>query len=349
MVIQYKCPDCGANMVFDSTTGKLHCNSCNHEEAIENYQESFESFRSRFHDATFGDEEARQYYCKNCGAVLVTDNHTAATVCSFCGSPMILGERISGDFAPAQIIPFRISKEEAQKAFKKWCQKLRFTPRDFSKGERIRKVTGMYVPFWLYDLRGQGEAHLACTRTRTYDDDEYVVTETSHFDVYRQIDVTLRGIPADASIKMADDLMDRLEPFDYSEMKTFEIPYLSGFLSEKYNFTDKELLPRVSKRCNSYLDDYVQTTVKGYQTKNIVERDYHVDALTSSYTLLPVWMVYYDYDNAEYAFAMNGQTGKIAGNPPVDYFKAIGYGGIFSFAVFLLLRLITMILGGPLL
>lgn len=349
MVIQYKCPNCAANMVFDSTTGTLHCHSCDHEEQIEGYQKDFESFESQFHTATFGDEEARQYQCKSCGAVLITDNHTAATICSFCGSPTILGERISGDYAPTKVIPFSISKEEATKAFQKWCRKLKFSPKEFTKGNRIKEVVGMYVPFWLYDLRGQGEARLHCTRTRVYDSGDESVTEISHFDVYRQVDLTLKDIPADASEKMADGLMDALEPFDYSGIREFNTPYLSGFLSEKYNYTDKEMLPRVTKRAQKYMDEFVTDSVKGYASMNFVDRDYHIGQLSSEYALFPVWMVYYDYEDAEYTFAMNGQTGKLAGNPPRSAAKIAISIGLLTVFFFLVFRIITVLLGGPLL
>lgn len=349
MVIQYKCPDCGTDMVFDSTTGKLHCNSCNHEEQIEGYQQEYETFTSHFHKATFGDEEARQYQCRNCGAVLVTDNHTAATICSFCGSPMILGDRISGDYAPTKVIPFSISKEEATKAFRKWCKKLKFSPKEFTEGSRIKEVVGMYVPFWLYDVRGQGEAHLHCTRTRIFDSGDEQVTETSHFDVYRQVDLTFKDIPADASEKMADTLMDSLEPFDYSGIREFQTPYLAGFLSEKYSFTDKEMLPRITKRAETYMDEFIRNTVTGYDTINFIDRDYHIGQLSSEYALFPVWMVYYDYDDAEYTFAMNGQTGKLAGNPPRSMPKIAISVGLLTVFLFLLCRIITVLLGGPLL
>lgn len=349
MIIQYKCPNCGTDMVFDSDTGKLRCDSCDHEEIIENYQKEFETFESSSNKATYDDEEARQYLCKNCGAILVTDNHTSATICNFCGSPMILGERISGDYAPTKIIPFQISKENATKAFQKWCSKLKFSPKEFAKGDRIREVVGMYVPFWLYDLKGQGEAHLHCTRTRVFDDGDEIVTQTRHFDVYRKVDLTFRNLPADASKKMSDKLMDNLEPFDYSQIKEFNTPYLAGYLSEKYSLLDKELLPRVQDRTEKYMDDFIKTTIGQYDSSNFKARDYQIGQLSSDYTLLPVWMVYYDYENAEYIFAMNGQTGKIAGNPPISKQKVAISIVLITFFAFLLCRIITVLLGGPLL
>ena len=33
-------------------------------------------------------------------------------------------------------------------------------------------------------------------------------------------------------------------------------------------------------------------------------------------------MVYYDYDQSEHTFAMNGQTGKVVGKPPLSFGKS---------------------------
>ena len=109
MVIQYKCPGCGADMVFNSKTGRLHCDSCGHDEEIENYNaEDFQEFEEHFHSSTFEGDEANQYQCNNCGAVLLTDKETPATTCSFCGSPAIFGDRRSGALAPSKVIPVSI-------------------------------------------------------------------------------------------------------------------------------------------------------------------------------------------------------------------------------------------------
>ena len=133
MVIQYKCPDCGSDMLFDSKSGMLQCDSCGRKDRIEDMQNSsqhstdepildYETFVDETNYSTFGNEEANQYQCDNCGAILITDKDTTATTCSFCGSAMVLSDRLSGDLAPAKVIPFKISKEEAQAAFKKWCK-----------------------------------------------------------------------------------------------------------------------------------------------------------------------------------------------------------------------------------
>lgn len=349
MVLQYSCPGCGSDMVFNAETGTLTCPSCGRAEKIEGSQRDFTPFEESFHSSTFGDEPVRQYQCQNCGAILITDENTTATRCSFCDSPVILGDRLSGALAPSKVIPFSITKDQAQEAFRKWLKRSRLSPDEFRNATRVKSVVGIYVPFWLYDVRGQGEAMAQCTKVRHYTSGDYDVTETKHYDVYRKMDLAFSRIPADASKKMADDLMDRLEPFDYTNLKDFNTPYLSGFLSEKYDYTDKEMFPRIKSRVHAYMDDFVKSTTLQYTTTTIHQRDYHIGQSNVEYTLCPVWMVYCDYDNAEYTFAMNGQSGKIAGAPPLSKPKAAGLFAAVTLGLFVLLRIITMLLGGPVL
>ena len=203
-------------------TGRWYCDSCGRSEVIDDYKAGeFKPFEEHFHTSAFDGDEVNQYQCNNCGAILLTDKDTTATECSFCGAPIILGDRLSGVLAPSKVIPFAISKKEAETAFKKWCRHGFFMPKGFKQADRIKNLTGMYVPFWLYDVQGHGEVFAHCTRIHRHDEGDFIVTKTHHYDVYRKIDAKYNNIPADASEKMPDNLMDKLEPFDYSGMKNF--------------------------------------------------------------------------------------------------------------------------------
>lgn len=356
MVIQYKCPDCGSDMAFDAKTGTLSCESCGRTLSIEEYNdpscetpkeepiEEFEEFESQTSTETFGEGEAAQYQCKNCGAILITDRDTTATTCSFCQAPMILGDRLSGKMAPAKVIPFSINKEDAVSGFRKWCKNGLLTPKGFASAERIKTITGIYVPFWLYDLNGRGEAFADCTRVHSYESGDYIYTETKHYDVYRKVDLNYNKVPVDASEKMNDSLMDKLEPFHYDNLKDFKMPYLAGYLAEQYNYTDEELFPRVKERINHYVTDYIRSTIHGYSTTMIRQEWTDVKQRNASYALLPIWMICYDYKDSDHIFAMNGQTGKIVGKPPLSAGKIIAWFLGISSGVFLLLELLTLLI-----
>ncbi len=329
MVIQYQCPDCGADLEFHAETGMMKCGSCGYEVKAEElvaasgedpdaYLHDYEHFQEETRYHTFGEENAEQYVCKNCGAVIIAGEDTSATHCEFCGSPVVLGDRLSGELAPTNVIPFKISKQQAEEAFRKWKKNGFLLKKDFKNADRVKSLTGIYVPFWLFDVKAQGEVNAHCTSKHTYERGDYIITETSHFDVFRRVDIDYLKIPADASEKMEDSMMDKLEPFSYGEMKKFQTPYLSGYLAEKYNYTDQDLFPRVEQRVRGYARSYIRSTIHGYSTVNITREHLKARQKKAEYTLLPVWMFCYDYKQCDHNFYMNGQTGKIVGKPPLS-------------------------------
>ena len=157
----------------------------------------------------------------------------------FCGSAVVLSDRLSGELAPVMVIPFSITKEEAMKAFKKWCRNGLLTPSGFMTANRIKEITGIYVPFWLYELHNRVEVHGHGTKVRTHTQGDYQYTETQHFDIYRKIRLNYVKVPIDASEKMNDELMDKLEPFPYQQLKEFKTPYLAGYIAEKYSHDEE--------------------------------------------------------------------------------------------------------------
>ncbi|MBH1941206.1 TFIIB-type zinc ribbon-containing protein [Mobilitalea sibirica] len=379
MVVHYKCPNCGADMAFDSETGLLRCDSCGRTDNIEKmagekqppsggtvtydmseedkraaeaaFEKDYEDDKDEdtpAHHATFTGNEATEYHCKNCGAVLITDTQTTATTCNFCGAGVVLSDRLSGSLAPVKVIPFTINKAQAQEAFIKWCKKGRLTPKDFMNADRIKNITGLYVPFWLYDLNGRGEAEATCTRVHTYTRGDWIYTETKYYYVYRKVDLNYLRIPCDASKKMDDSMMDKLEPYHYDNLKDFNMPYLAGYIAEKYDYDDQKLLPRMKERVNSYVENYIRSTISGYTTVSFHRKDINIRQKRADYTLLPVWMVCYDYKQAEHNFAMNGQTGKIVGKPPLSAKRIAAWFLGISTGTFAILRILTMLLGGGL-
>ena len=376
-VVHYKCPNCGSDMAFDTQTGLLRCSNCGRTDNIENMpkpdenedetthydadDDDINASKSGFendyadandsdepsHHSTFNEGEAHEYHCNNCGAVLITEPNTTATTCSFCGAGVVLSDRLSGNLAPAKVIPFSISKEQAQEAFVKWCRKGLLTPKDFMTADRIKNITGLYVPFWLYDINGRGEAEATCTRVRTYSDSDWIYTETKFYHVYRKVDLNYSRIPCDASRKMEDHMMDKLEPYSYNNLKDFNLPYLAGYIAEKYDFTDEDMLPRIKERVGGYVDNYINSTISGYSSVMYQRKDINIRKKHADYTLLPLWMVCYDYRQSEHIFMMNGQTGKIIGKPPLSKAKMFGWFSGISVGCFALFRIIT-VLGGML-
>ena len=196
----------------------------------------------------------------------------------------------------------------------------------------------MYVPYWLYDYSAQTDMHANAERVRTTrkGDTEYIYTD--HFQVFRNISAKFEKIPADASEKMPDDAMDKLEPFNYNELTAFSMPYLSGYLSERYNYTADQIQERATRRADKYITDIAMSTITGYSSVNIIHNDITMRPTGSQYALFPVWVLNYRFNRKNFQFMLNGQTGKIVADRPISGKKAFGFGA----GIFIVTLIITM-------
>jgi DNA-directed RNA polymerase subunit RPC12/RpoP len=256
------------------------------------------------------------YRCKNCGAEMVADDTTAATFCVYCGSTSILKNRLEGEFRPSRVIPFAKKKEDAINAFKNLMHTENFVPDDFTKESNIEKITGVYIPFWLYSGNVSGHIQGRLHKIQTWRSGDYKYTKTDIYDCERAGSVAFDGIPADGSKKFDDDTMDSIEPFDLTALEKFNYAYLSNFLAEKYDVTADEDQERAAQRMRNTIISHLEKTINGTlisPQQNVKEKIENIE-----YVMLPVWMLNTFWQGKAYTFAMNGQTGKLVGQVPVD-------------------------------
>ena len=337
-VTNYQCPACTGPLQFNPQTGKMGCEFCGsvyelaeiealyqqkEEQAVEAHEKAEkqqkEEAASGFTDDWGTDANGmKTYSCPACTAELICDESTAATSCPYCGNPTVVPGQFNGALKPDYVIPFKLNKDDAVKALKKHYQKRFFLPRAFSSNNQIEKIQGVYVPFWLFDGEAEGDTVYKTTRSMTWIEGEYEVTETSHFICSRAGSLAFEKVPVDASTKMPDDYMDSLEPFDYGELKPFSTAYLPGFLADKYDVSVEDSQTRADERCAESLALELSKTVIGYETVSEVRREIEANLDEAHYALLPVWLLNTKWNGKGYLFAMNGQTGKMVGDLPVD-------------------------------
>ena len=339
MPITYKCPSCGAAMEFDSTSQMLKCAQCGNEMDVQLYERRMQQERQEQNSqqSTHTQEEPQEsinmkvYHCQSCGAELMSDEFTSAVICSFCGNPSLVEDRLQGAYKPKLVIPFKINREQAQGIYRSWVKKGKLTPKELSTKSTIEKISGLYVPFWLYDYEANSQMTAQAARIRTSRKGDTEYTYTDHYHVYRDVNAHFERIPADASEKMADDAMDKMEPYDYRELEPFAMPYLSGYLSERYNYTHAQMQQRVDSRVNRYITEITRNTIKGYSRVNVVNNQVRMNNLRCEYALFPVWVLNCRYQNKEFQFMLNGQTGKIVADRPISIKRAVMWGvGIFA-------------------
>lgn len=346
-----KCPACGAPILYKPNLKKWKCDYCKSEFTLEemkkynnasneknNIKEEVKTEKQKEKDNT----NYYEYNCKDCGAKIIADENTAATFCVYCGNTAILKEKLSGKFAPDMIIPFKNEKEKAIEAFKSLNKGRPLMPNFFNDEKNIEKIKGVYIPFWLYDVKVSGELDATSTTSTTWTVGDTVYTKTDTYRLEREGEMSFNKIPVDGSTRFDNDIMNTIEPFNYSELEEYNHAYLSGFLAEKYDVDEETSFKDAEERSLNSARDTIKDDM-GMGIKTIVNDTLASTKLLTKYVLLPVWMINVKYKDKFYTFAMNGQTGEFVGNIPVDKKKAFIYGILTFVTTFILVVLISYI------
>lgn len=355
-VLEYNCPCCGAGLQFSAGLQKLKCEYCDNEfeiSVLDAYASSnaasdsvvFQWEASDSNDSEQIDSELHMFLCQSCGGQLMTDENTVATFCPYCENPTIVESRVGGVLKPSGVIPFKKDKQAAISAFLALCKRKPLLPKEFIANHRLEKISGVYVPFWLYDCDGKMSCNFNATRLHHWSDAHYNYTRTDHYLLSREAVGSFAAIPMDASSKMDNAIMESIEPYDYTQLVDFETAYLSGFLTDKYDIESELGEPRIKERASQSLMDAINHSVIGYATAVPTSKQLHIQHGTAKYVLLPVWMLHTTYKDKIYTFAMNGQTGKMTGKFPIcPKRSALWFSGICA-AVTALASLIAMFAG----
>lgn len=357
-VLEYKCPCCGGAIVFDSTVQKMKCPYCDTEFRMETLADYDRELKSEQPDdmkwetaagSGWTDAEAdglRSYICKSCGGEIVCDENTAATSCPYCGNPVVLMDRFAGARKPDYVLPFLLDKKAAKEALKKHYAGKRLLPKIFKDENHLDEVKGVYVPFWLFDARADADIRYKATRIRAWSSGDYNYTETSYYAVCRKGSIRFENVPVDGSKNMPDELMESLEPFDFSKAVDFQTAYLAGYLADRYDVDAEQSVGRANERIRTSTEAAVAATVKGYASVTRESGSIRLDSGKVKYALCPVWILNTTWNGQKYLFAMNGQTGKLVGDLPLDkgaYRRWLfGLTGAVGAAVYAALFLISL-------
>jgi DNA-directed RNA polymerase subunit RPC12/RpoP len=274
--------------------------------------------------AKWPDAEARSlraYTCSSCGAQLLTEQTTAVTSCPYCGNPTVLPGQLDDMLRPDYVIPFKFTKQQAVQALKSYYQGKKLLPKGFADANHLEEIQGVYVPFWLFSGKANGSASYNATRVSVWSDSENTYTKTDFYKALRDGEATFTKVPVDGSSRMPDAHMDAIEPYDYSEMRPFELGYLPGYVTDRYDQDAAMCRERAEGRMRNSMSSLLRSTVTGYNTVAPESCSTNITWQQPAYALLPVWMLHTKYDDEDLLFAMNGQTGGLIGDLPVQKSK----------------------------
>lgn len=341
-----KCPNCGCKLKYNADTHIYHCIHCTSDytadELKEKNKEIDEALKKESIENDTKDLEHSPviYKCSNCGAEIITDEDTIINFCYYCNSPITLGGRFLEDLEPDYIIPFKISKEEAEDKFYKLIKGKMFLPKTFVNS--IDKLSGVYFPYWFTDCKVSGRYSADGKNVKSWIADGLDYTEIRVYDIRRSGIIEFNNINNFAIKGGKTNFIAAVQPFNEKEMINFNIEHLSGFMAEKGNITLEEISNKTKNQVSQYTKRLLEESIGEYD--RITHKKVSSEVISSKYeyVLLPVWVFTYTMGGKTYYYALNGQTGKAVANLPACRIKL----SLLVIGVFLLCLIIVVMIGG---
>ena len=307
----YQCPACTGPLRFDSASGKLCCDYCGSTYDVAQVEALYGEKQAQADKAAEAAEKAA-----SSGPVWgeMETGDLSSRTCTSCGAELVCGPETA-----ATTCPFRMDKKTAIENLKKYYKGKVFLPKAFKESNHIEEIQGVYVPFWLYDGRMEARGAYKAEISESHREGDYIVTTTRHFDVARVGDV------------------------DYSDLKPFSTAYLPGFLADRYDEDDKKCAARVLTRMKNSTAAALHDTLGGYTGVQTLSEQLDPRTLEPHYALLPVWMLHTRWKEQDFLFAMNGQTGKLIGDLPVDKGRVAAWFAGISIPLMILTALIMLL------
>jgi len=346
---QNKCPKCGATEItLNSQSGKLRCDFCRHEfEPIK--IKSLESDLSTLEGQVIGSgakdiipdtNELVTFKCSSCGAEVVVDTTSSLQArCHWCRNVLSLNEQIPNGAIPDFVLPFSITKEEAQKQITAFVGKRKFFAHPKFKSEfSLDNIMGVYFPYMVVNINGnasfEGEGSHITGKHMKRDE---IVYDMDDYQFKRQFDILIEGLTIESNkerlnkinANQTNNVINAIMPFDIENGVQFNANYLKGYTSERRNTNVEDLEPIINAQAKEVAKYAAKETLKKYDGGiTFIKEDISIKGSKWITAYLPVWLYSYQQVNGEkkilHYVAVNARTKETMGSVPIHYPKLIG-------------------------
>jgi DNA-directed RNA polymerase subunit RPC12/RpoP len=354
-VHRFRCPGCGADLLFAPEGGNLTCPYCGRQESIEPpagavEERSFEQYLQLHADRVSAlAEGALEVACQTCGATVTFTPPMVAGECDFCGSPLVAQPRSADPvLAPEGVLPFRVTQDAAADAVRQWLASLWFAPNALKKLAAHEGVGGVYIPFWTYDAyassryEGQRGEHYYTTEHYTERDAQgnevqrtRQVQHTRWHPVEGTVERWFDDIIIPATKSLSPERLKALEPWDLDELTGYEPAYLSGYKAQRYQVTLAEGFDLAKAAAAPVIESDVRADIGGDEQR-VSQVATNYSAVTFKHLLLPVYVGAYRFRDKVYQVVLNGRTGEVQGERPYSFWK------IFLLVLFIVVLVVVV-------
>ncbi len=364
---QEKCPKCGSTDISLSVKkGLLRCNFCRHEfeaEKVDGLETDISKLAGRVvgsgtQDIVADTKDVLTFKCSSCGSEVVIDTSCATQArCHWCRNTLSVNEQIPNGSIPDVVLPFKISKDEAQSEIQKFVGKRKFFAHPkFRQEFTTENIMGVYFPYMLVDVNahadfvGQGE-HQVRKYYVSNGNSQKAYYDADLYDVGRSFDITINGLSVESSAdklnntssEKTNNVINSIMPFDVENCVKWNANYLKGFSSEKRDTNIDQLSGLVNVQTMDIARFSCNETLKTYD-RGVCWKDENLNIKGEQWqaAYLPVWL--YSYQQVKgnkkmlHYVAVNARTKETMGSVPIHMPKLLLISGLIE-----LLGIIAMI------
>ena len=337
----FVCPVCGGSLRFDPESTDLKCVHCGALEVVVEAPvaggEKILDYALPTREGHAWAEAQRRQTCRQCGAATIFPPGQTSTRCPFCGAAAFIAAPEDATLvAPQCTLLMGIEARRAETLLKDWLGSGFFSPDDLMSMARKHGLRPAYVPFWIFNfdvtVHWQG-------MVGGYGRDvpwEWRKDQRTFF--YKDhLQPGVRALPL--------KLFRKIEPFELSKLVDHKPEYLAGWPAVTYDVSLADAV--VNARGETVQDADKQLRIKaapGKPLRNFQVTAHDFTGETYRLALMPVWLGAYAYGGKLFQVLINGQTGKVAGDKPVDTVKvaALAVGAFFLLGLLMALMVFLL-------
>ncbi len=313
------CPGCGQGMRFDPKIQMMYCDYC--ETKLEPDLVKVGTTASGNNEPLI--IESKLFACPQCGGEILSDQDTAVTFCSFCGMSVELQGRTVQMLAPSRIIPFKCVKDTCAKSYAKFIKKAIFAPSYLREEAQLQKLRGIYMPYWTYAF--EINDIVTYEGTTSHRSGDYIITD--HYLLTATPIGSYDGISYDASSSFSDEISQAIGPFNIRDSKPFSVAYIGGFYADTADVDafiyEDDARSVIAKDIDSKIRK-IPAFARYSISSGTGQIGSKLGVKAEEMAYFPVYFLANRHKNGLVSYAViNGQTGKVAADVPIDYKKYI--------------------------
>jgi DNA-directed RNA polymerase subunit RPC12/RpoP len=326
---EFPCKQCGAKLQYAPGTRAQKCTYCGSENQIAQSEADIHELDFGTYLRQMADQrdtvERLTVKCSACGAASTLEPNVTSAKCPFCDSPVVATGTSERLLKPQSLLPFKITRDQAQGCFRNWVSSLWFAPGDLKKyAESESKLAGMYVPYWTYDTKTmtfyRGERGDDYTVTVGTGKNRHTERRTRWRSVSGTVWVNFDDVLVIASNALPRNYAEKLEPWDLKSLETYNDDFLAGFRAESYQVDLQQGFTRAKEIMAGPIREKICRDIGG-DHQRIHSSHTQYDNITFKHLLLPIWLSAYRYQEKVYRFLVNGRTGEVQGERPWSWIK----------------------------